>query len=153
MLANVNVLLWRGRLHMKVKDVMTKGIACVDTKSSAADAAVKMKEQNVGTVLVVERDEVKGVVTDRAIVTKAVAKQEDPRKVPISDIMTKDIIGCREDDDVMDAVKTMGDHKIRRMPVVNSKDQLVGVVSIADIAQEMRPCIDSMFDEITKSTK
>lgn len=138
---------------MKVKDVMTKGIACVDTKSSAADAAVKMKEQNVGTVLVVERDEVKGVVTDRAIVTKAVANQEDPRKVPIADIMTKNIIGCREDDDVMDAVKTMGDHKIRRMPVVNNKDQLVGVVSIADIAQEMRPCIDSMFDEITKSTK
>lgn len=138
---------------MRVKDVMTKGIACVDTKSTAADAAVKMKEQNVGTVLVVESNEVKGVVTDRAIVTKAVANKQDPRDVPISSIMTKDIIGCRESDDVMDAVKVMGDNRIRRMPVINDKQQLVGIVSLADIAQEMRPCIDSMFDEITKATK
>ena len=138
---------------MKVKDIMTTGIACVDSRSSAADAAVKMKEQNVGTVLVVDSNQVKGVVTDRAIVTKAVANKQDPREVPISSIMTKDIIGCREDDDVMEAVKTMGDNRIRRMPVVNDKQQLVGVVSLADIAQEMRPCIDSMFDELTKSTK
>jgi CBS-domain-containing membrane protein len=47
----------------------------------------------------------------------------------------------------------MGENKIRRMPVVNDKDQLVGVVSLADIAQEIRPCINSMFDEITKAAK
>lgn len=138
---------------MQVKDVMTKGIACVDTKSSAADAAKKMKDQNVGTILVIESDQLKGIVTDRSIVTKAVAEQQDPRQVPVSKIMTKEIIGCKESDDVMDAMKTMGENKIRRMPVVNDKDQLVGVVSLADIAQELRPCIDSMFDEITKATK
>jgi CBS domain-containing protein len=138
---------------MQVKDVMTKGIACVDTRSSAADAAKKMKDQNVGTIMVIDSDQLKGIVTDRAIVTKAVAEQQDPRQVPVSKIMTTDIIGCRESDDVMDAVKTMGDNKIRRMPVVNDRDQLVGVVSMADIAQEMRPCINSIFDDITKATK
>jgi CBS domain-containing protein len=138
---------------MQVKDVMTKGIACVDTKSSAADAAKKMKDQNVGTIMVVDSDQLKGIVTDRAIVTKAVADQQDPRQVPISKIMTTEIIGCRESDDVMDAVKTMGENKIRRMPVVNDKDQLVGVVSMADIAQEMRPCINSIFDDIAKAVK
>jgi CBS domain-containing protein len=138
---------------MQVKDVMTKGIACVDMKSSAADAAKKMKDQNVGTIMVIDSDQLKGIVTDRAIVTKAVADQQDPRQVPVSNIMTTEIIGCRESDDVMDAVKTMGENKIRRMPVINDQDQLVGVVSIADIAQEMKPCIDSMFDEMSKATK
>lgn len=138
---------------MQVKDVMTTGIACVDTKSSAADAAKKMKDQNVGTVLVVDSDQVAGLVTDRAIVTKIVADKQDPKSVPIGDIMTKHVVGCRESDDIMDAVKTMGERKVRRLPVVNDRDQLVGVVSLADIAQEMRPCLDSMFDEITKATK
>lgn len=138
---------------MQVKDVMTKGIACVDTKSTAADAARKMKDQNVGTVLVVEGSEVKGLVTDRAIVTRVVAEQQDPRNVPIGNVMTKEIIGCKENEDIMNAMKTMGDNKIRRMPVVNDKSQLVGVVSLADIAKEIKPCMDSMFDEITKATK
>ncbi len=138
---------------MQVKDVMTKGIACVDSKSSAADAAKKMKDQNVGTVLVVDENQVKGLVTDRAIVTKVVADQQDPKNVPVGNIMTKHVVGCRESDDILEAVKRMGDKKIRRLPVVNDRDQLVGVVSLADIAQEMRPAMDSMFDEITKATK
>jgi CBS domain-containing protein len=138
---------------MQVKDIMTTGIACVDTKSSVADAAKKMKDQNVGTVLVVDGSQVAGLVTDRAIVTRVVAEQEDPRNVPIGNVMTKQVVGCRESDDILEAVKTMGDMKVRRLPVVNDKEQLVGIVSLADIAQEMRPCLDSMFDEITKATK
>jgi CBS domain-containing protein len=138
---------------MKVKDIMTTGIACVDEKSSAADAARKMKDQNVGTVLVIEENKVKGMITDRAIVTKVVAEKKDPKDVPISDVMTKKVVGCSENDDIMDAIKTMGDMKVRRLPVVNDRDQLVGVVSLSDIAQEMKPCMDSMFDEITKATK
>ncbi|HTY90994.1 MAG TPA: CBS domain-containing protein [Methanocella sp.] len=67
--------------------------------------------------------------------------------------MTKQVVGCRESDDIMDAVKTMGDMKVRRLPVVNDSNQLVGVVSISDIAQEMRPAMDSLFDELTKATK
>ncbi len=138
---------------MQVRDVMTTGIACVDSKSSAADAAKKMKDQNVGTVLVVDGNQVAGLVTDRSIVTKVVADQQDPRSVSVGDVMTKQVVGCRESDDIMEAVKTMGDMKVRRLPVVNNSDQLVGIVSLADIAQEMRPAMDSMFDEITKATK
>jgi CBS domain-containing protein len=138
---------------MQVKDIMTTGIACVDTRSSAADAARKMKDQNVGTVMVIDENQVKGLVTDRAIVTKVVAEQQDPRNVKVGDVMTKQIVGCKDSDDIMDAAKTMGDMKVRRLPVVNDREQLVGIVSLADIAQEVRPTLDSMFDEITKSTK
>lgn len=138
---------------MKVKDVMTKEIACVDGTSSIMDAARKMRDQNVGTVLIVDNNEVKGLLTDRAIVTRAVANHQDPKSVYVRDIMTKDLVGCREEEDVMNAVKIMGENKIRRMPVVNEKDQLVGVISMADIAQEMKPCLDSIFDDISKAAK
>jgi lysyl-tRNA synthetase class II len=89
---------------MKIKDVMTSEIACVDTKSTAADAAAKMKNQNTGTVIVVDGSSVKGIVTDRQITIKAVAEQKDPRNTPVSDIMTKDIVGCSENDDIFDAL-------------------------------------------------
>lgn len=132
---------------------MTKGIACVDSRSTASEAAKKMKDQNVGTVLVIDQDRVQGLITDRAITTRAVAEERDPRSVPVTDIMTREVVGCRESDDLFDALKIMGDNKIRRLPVVNDKSQLVGVVSLSDIAQEMRVGMDSMFDELTKSTK
>lgn len=138
---------------MKIKEIMTKEIACVDASSTAADAAKKMRDQNVGTVLIVDQDQLKGLVTDRAITTRAVAENKDPRSVPVTDIMTKDIVGCSEEDDVFDALKTMGENKIRRMPVVNDQDQLVGVVSMADIAEQMRSGIDSMFNELSKSIR
>jgi CBS domain-containing protein len=138
---------------MKIKDIMSKEIACVDAKSTAADAAKKMKDQNVGSVLVIEQNQLQGLVTDRAIATKAVAEEKDPRSLPVTDIMTKEIIGCSEDDDVFDVLQTMGKNQIRRLPVVNEQSQLVGVVSMADIAQQMRTGMDSMFDEISKSAK
>lgn len=136
---------------MKIKDVMTTDIACTDMKSTAVDAARKMKDQNVGMLLVVEGSEVKGLLTDRAITTRAVAEAKDPNNVRVTDIMTKDLVGCSENDDVFDALKIMGENKIRRLPVVNDSSQLVGVISIADIAREMRTGMDSMFDEISKA--
>ncbi len=138
---------------MKIKDIMTKEVACVDASSTAADAAKKMKDQNVGTVLVVQENQLKGLVTDRAITTKAVAEGKDPKSLPVTDIMTKDIVGCSEDDDVFDALKTMGQNRIRRMPVVNDQDHLVGIVSMSDIAEQMRSGIDSVFDELSKAAK
>jgi CBS domain-containing protein len=138
---------------MKIKDIMTKEIACVDASSTAADAAKKMKDQNVGTILVIDQNQLKGLVTDRAIATRAVAEGKDPKSLPVTDIMTKDVVGCSEEDDVFDALKTMGQNKIRRMPVVNDQDHLVGVVSMSDIADQMRSGINSMFDEMSKAIK
>jgi CBS domain-containing protein len=138
---------------MKIKDVMTKDIVCVDTKAMASDAAKKMKDQDVGTVLVIEGNQLKGLVTDRAITTRAVAEEKDPRTVPITDIMTKELIGCNEDEDLFSALHTMGKNKIRRLPVVNEQSQLVGIVSLSDIAPQMKSGIDYMVDELTKANK
>lgn len=138
---------------VKVKDIMTKDIICLTSDSSAADAAKRMRDANVGTVLVIDGDELKGIVTDRAIVTKVVADQKDITKEPIRNFMTTDLIACMEDNDIMDVVKTFGEAKVRRMPVVNDREELVGVVSVADVAKEMKDAVSSLFDEVSKATR
>ena len=138
---------------MQVKDVMTRIIVSVGSEDSVAAAAKVMKDRNVGTVMVIDGSDVKGMITDRAIVTRVVGEDKDPRTVPIRTIMTRDIITCSENTDIVDAARTLGENKIRRMPVVNDKHELVGIVSVSDIALKIRPCVDSIFEEITKAAR
>jgi CBS domain-containing protein len=138
---------------VKVKDIMTRDIVSVRSNSSAEDAARVMKEKNVGTVLVIDGNEFKGLVTDRAIVTRVIGDAKDAKNVQINHIMTKDVVTCDEESDVMDAARKLGEKKIRRCPVINDRRELVGVLSMADVAHEMRPTLDSIFDELSKAAK
>lgn len=139
---------------MKVKDIMSKNVISVDPAESVSDAAKRMKESNVGSVVVVDKkkNEVRGIVTDRKIVTSVIAESRDPSKEPVGNIVSRSIITCNEESDVHDAMKLMGQNKVRRMPVVNDRKELVGVLSASDIARDMRGCISSMFDELAKSS-
>ena len=139
---------------MKVRDIMSKNVISVDPAESVSDAAKRMKESNVGSVVVVDRkkNEVRGIVTDRKIVTSVVAESRDPAKEPVGNIVSKSIITCDEESDVHDAMKLMGQNKVRRMPVVNDRKELVGVLSASDIARDMRGCLNSLFDELSKSS-
>lgn len=138
---------------MRVKDVMTRSIISVSSDDFVATAAKVMKDKNVGTVLVIDGHDVKGLVTDRAIVTRVVGEEKDPRVVPVRSIMTRDIITCSENTDIIDAARTLGENRIRRMPVVNDKHELVGIVSVSDIALQIKPCVDAIFDETTKAAR
>lgn len=140
-------------LFMRVKDVMTRSIISVSSDDFVATAAKVMKDKNVGTVLVIDGHDVKGLVTDRAIVTRVVGEEKDPRVVPVRSIMTRDIITCSENTDIIDAARTLGENRIRRMPVVNDKHELVGIVSVSDIALQIKPCVDAIFDETTKAAR
>ncbi len=139
---------------MKVKDIMTKNIISVDPGESVSEAAKRMKESNVGSVVVVDRkkNEVRGIVTDRKIVTSVIAESRDPAKEPVGNIVSKNIITCNEESDVHDVMKVMGQNKVRRLPVVNDRKELVGVLSVSDIARDMRGCMNSLFDELGKSS-
>lgn len=136
---------------MRVKDVMTRGVISVGSDASVAAAAKVMKDKNIGTVLVIDGHDVKGLVTDRAIVTRVVGEDKDPRTVPVKTIMTRDIITCSEESDIVDAARILAENKIRRMPVTNENHELVGIVSVSDIALKIKPCVESIFDEITKA--
>lgn len=140
---------------MKVRDIMTKEVVSVDPKATVADTAKKMRDANVGSVVVIDRsnNEVKGIVTDRKIVTSVIAESRDPMKEPIGNIVSKSLLTCKDDSDVHDVVKAMGQNKVRRMPVVNERKELVGVLSMSDVARDMRGCMDSLFDEMSKSSR
>ncbi len=104
---------------MKVRDIMSRDVVTIGADASVADAARKMKDANVGSVVVLDKNAVQGIVTDRKIVTTVIAENRDPGREKIGNISSKELITCNEDSDVHDALKTLGDNKIRRCPVIN----------------------------------
>jgi len=78
------------------------------------------------------------VITDRDIVLKLVAEDRDPNTTRVSEIMTRDVVTCRVNDDAHKAVRLMEEHQVRRIPIVNDNGQLVGIVSQADVATRMK---------------
>ncbi len=117
-----------------IKDVMTPDPVCVDPHDSAAEAARRMRDVDSGAILVAEDGHLKGLLTDRDIVVRAVAEGRDPSKVEVQDICSADIQALRPDDDVDRAVQLMRERHIRRIPVVEEGDHPVGIVSIGDLA-------------------
>jgi len=117
-----------------IKDVMTPDPVCVDPHDSAADAAKRMRDVDSGAILVAESGHLKGLLTDRDIVVRAVAERRDPAQVEVQEICSSDIQALRPDDDVDRAVQLMRERHVRRLPVVEGDDHPVGIVSIGDLA-------------------
>ena len=119
---------------MRVKDVMTKSPEVVAPEASLIDAAQTMRSLDVGVVPVCESDRLVGVVTDRDIVVRAAAEGKDPTKCLVADAMSAGVSYCFEDDDLVHATRIMEDKQVRRLPVLNQKKRLVGIVSLGDLA-------------------
>jgi CBS domain-containing protein/osmotically-inducible protein OsmY len=125
---------------MKCKDLMTRNPeACVPT-DTAARAAQIMKNEDVGPVPIVAGRGDKhliGIVTDRDLALNVVAEGEDPNRVRVDEIMSRDLVSCRPEDDVERALHSMTERKVRRLPVVDKDGKLVGIISQADIARKL----------------
>lgn len=117
-----------------VAEVMTRGVRSMSPRDSVTLAARVMDELNVGVIPVCEDDKVIGMVTDRDIVVRGVAQDADTRAMKLADVMSTDVRCARVDDDIDEVLGTMAQTQIRRMPVVDGKEQLVGIVSLGDIA-------------------
>ena len=117
-----------------VADVMTRDPRCMTPEDTLADAAKVMDELNVGVVPVCEGDRLVGVVTDRDIVVRAIARDMDAKSCKLTDVMSGHVRTARIDDDVDEVLSEMANAQIRRMPVVDKADKLVGILSIGDIA-------------------
>lgn len=116
-----------------IRDVMTPDPVCLDPHDSAAEAAREMRRVDSGAILVAEGGHLRGLVTDRDIVVRAVADGRDPSQVELQEICSADIDALGPDDDVDRAVQLMRDRHVRRIPVVDG-DRPVGIVSIGDLA-------------------
>lgn len=117
-----------------VADVMTRGVRTLRPDDNLVAASQAMEELNVGAVPVCEGDRLVGMVTDRDIVVRAVAQEMDLRQCKLGDIMSAHVRTVREDDDVHEVLREMSQAQVRRLPVVDSRDHLVGIVSLGDIA-------------------
>ena len=118
-----------------ISDVMTKDPAMLDVMSTAADAALMMRERGIGDVLVTDGDQLRGIVTDRDIVVRAVAENRNPVAVTVGEICSDDVTSLAPNDSISDAVKLMSDRALRRLPIVDN-GRPVGIVSLGDLAVE-----------------
>jgi CBS domain-containing protein len=123
---------------MKVKDAMTSEVRVVSPEQEIRDAARLMAELDVGALPVAENDRLVGMITDRDIAVRAVAEGLPP-DTPISEIMSREVLYCFEDQRLDDVTRNMGDVQVRRLPVVNRDKRLVGIVSFADLARSEQP--------------
>jgi CBS domain-containing protein len=118
---------------------MTPGAECVKETETLAEAAVKMRNMDVGALPICGEDQrLKGILTDRDIVVKCLAEGGDPRTATASEFAQGKPVTIGADDDVNEAIKVMREHKIRRLPVIEGHD-LVGMLAQADIAISAPP--------------
>jgi len=120
-----------------VADVMTRGVRTMAPSDTVVRAAQAMDELNVGVIPVCDGRKLVGMVTDRDIVVRGVAQEQDPRTLKLADVMSTNVRCAREDEDVDEVLHEMAGSQIRRMPVVDGQQQLVGIVSLGDIAAKV----------------
>lgn len=124
----------------KCSDVMTRNPVCALPEDTVAAVARLMKEKDIGPVPIVENHNSKmlaGIVTDRDLAIKVVAEGHDPTTTRVSEVMTTDVVTCRDHDDIETALDAMSTHQLRRIPVVDDGNMLLGIIAQADIATRM----------------
>ena len=121
-------------------DVMTKDPVCALPEDSVRKVAEVMRSQDIGPVPIVDsldRRLLVGIVTDRDLALKVVAEGRDPETTRVGDVMTRDLVSCREDDDVSKALNAMSNMQLRRIPVVDRDGRIVGIIAQADVATRL----------------
>lgn len=137
---------------MQIQEIMTRQVDIVDPNTTIRDAARMMRADNIGALPVGENDRLVGMVTDRDIVVRAVAEERSAGNTSVRDVMSERIFYCFEDEDVEEAAKTMADHQVRRLPVLNRKKRLVGIVALADLGRKESKAGKEALEGISERT-
>jgi CBS domain-containing protein len=139
---------------MKVTEIMTKKPVCCWPSSSTLSAALLMQEADTGVVPVIQdpfTPLLVGVVTDRDLCLYVVASGRDPSSSWVDGCMKRDPICCTEQDDISRALELMKTHQIRRLPVVNEKHEVTGLLSISDVVARQAGVEASVIAEVLRS--
>ena len=131
-----------------ISEVMSSDVQTISPEATIEEAAQEMRDGDFGLVPVVEEDQLLGVVTDRDIAIRAVAEGRDP-STPVREIMSEGVVWAKEDDSVEDAARIMSEHQIRRLPIVDADQRLVGIVSLGDFAvdsSDIEPVVEALSD-------
>lgn len=139
---------------MRVKDVMTSPVQVVKPGASVVAAANTMRDANVGSLPVGEGDRLLGMITDRDIVLRCVAEGVDCHRRRVRDVMSAELLVCFDDQPVDEARRLMTEYQVRRLPVLDQKQRLVGIVSLDDLLRRVlrtRPQRVAFYKTLTAS--
>jgi CBS domain-containing protein len=121
----------------KCNEVMTKNPVCCLPDDMVMKAAELMKSQNIGSIPVIENEQTEklvGIVTDRDLALKIIAEGRDAKSTKVESVMTRKVVTCRADDDLQKALDAMAEHQLRRIPIVDNDNKVVGIIAQADVA-------------------
>ncbi|MBI4565421.1 MAG: CBS domain-containing protein [Planctomycetes bacterium] len=120
-----------------VKEVMTRQVATIEPETTLADAAKKMRQLDCGSLPICEGKGhmLLGIVTDRDITVRAVAEGRDPNRTPVREIMSSDLVCIAEDRDTEQAATLMSTYQVRRLPVVDPTNHVIGMLSLGKLAR------------------
>ena len=136
---------------MKVKELMTKKVITVKKNDSIITCANLMREHELGLLVVInDKREILGVITDRDIVIRLVT-QGDSLEKTVDEVMTHTSVVINKDEDISHAISKMGDYQLKRLPVNNDEEKLVGIVTLSDIAicKYTNPSVSEVYYEIS----
>jgi CBS domain-containing protein len=118
---------------MKVREIMSRRPALLDPSTTIAEAARIMRNGDLGCLLIGKDEQVFGIVTDRDIVVRALANGTNTTHERVCDVMSSEVLSCFEDQPVENVAKIMAEHGVRRLPVLDRRGRLAGVVSLTDV--------------------
>jgi CBS domain-containing protein len=136
---------------MKVKEIMTKLVTVLPPDALLSEVASVMRDQDIGSIPIADNEHLVGMVTDRDIVVRAVADGADTRKLAARDVMSTGVRYCLEEQSVDEVLDKMGGEQVRRLPVLDAKHRLVGVVSLGDASQALEAKAGDTLKEISQS--
>lgn len=121
----------------KCNEVMTKTPVCCLPNDMVAEAAGLMKSGNIGSIPVIENEQTKklvGIVTDRDLALKIVAEGLDAKSTKVEAVMTRNVVTCHAEDNLQKALDAMAEHQLRRIPIVDNDNKILGIIAQADVA-------------------
>jgi len=136
-----------------VTEIMTTDVQVIAPEESLQRAAQMMDQLNVGSLPVCDGRQLLGMVTDRDITVRGTAAGMAPKSACVSDVMTRGTEWCTEDQDIEEVLQLMGEAQVRRLPVINGDKQLVGIVSLGDLATRQSGHIDRAVREISEPSE
>jgi len=122
-------------LILKVEDVMVEGVVTVDADTSVMKAVKLMNENEIGCLIVTRRGRAVGIITERDLLKRVIAKSKNPKKIRVREIMTKSLIAGQPNMDLEEATKLMFKMKIKKLPVVEQHGRLLGLITLTDVAR------------------
>ncbi len=134
---------------MLVKEVMTPKAEWIDPETTLLEAAKRMRDKDIGSLLVGEHDKIIGMVTDRDIACRGIAHNLNAANTPVRKVMSERIFWCFDDQEIENAAHLMEKKKVRRLAVMNREKRMVGFLSVDDLAHRAHALSGEVLDQVT----